>query len=137
VDKLGVTPSYSRPHVSDDNPYSESLFRTLKYRPEYPTKPFASLEAAIRWVEGFVAWYNTEHRHSSIKFVTPEERHNGEDEEILAYRRKVYEAAKKKHPNRWSGKTRNWDPIKEVYLNPEDPSNMLTKRCDSLKKVAS
>lgn len=137
LDRLKVTPSYSRPHVSDDNPFSESLFRTMKYRPEYPTKPFTSLEAAIRWVYAFVTWYNTEHRHSSIRYVTPEERHNGKDEKILAHRQEIYEAAKKKHPERWSGKTRNWEPIREVYLNPDDPMNMLTKGRDSLRKAAS
>lgn len=137
LDKLGVTPSYSRPHVSDDNPFSEALFRTLKYRPEYPTKPFESLEAATKWVEEFVTWYNTEHRHSGIRYVTPDERHSGEDEEILAYRRRVYEKAKQKHPERWSGKTRNWEPIKEVYLNPEDPINRLTNGRDTLRKAAS
>jgi len=137
LDKLGVTPSYSRPHVSDDNPYSEALFRTLKYRPEYPTKSFESLEAATQWVEEFVKWYNTEHRHSGIRYVTPHERHKGEDEEILAYRLSVYEEAKQKHPERWSGRTRNWEPIKEVYLNPEDPINRLTNGRDTLQKAAS
>jgi len=136
LDRLGVTPSYSRPHVSDDNPYSEALFRTLKYRPEYPTKPFESLESATAWVEEFVTWYNTEHRHSGIRYVTPDERHNSEDEEILAYRMKVYEEAKQKHPERWCGKTRNWESIKEVYLNPEDPINRLTKGRDILQKAA-
>jgi transposase InsO family protein len=137
LDKLGVTPSYSRPHVSDDNPYSESLFRTLKYRPEYPTKPFASLEAATKWVVAFVRWYNTEHRHSGIRYVTPEERHNGEDEEILTYRQKVYEEARKEHPERWSGKTRNWEPIREVYLNPEEPVSKLTTGRAYMQRAAS
>jgi transposase InsO family protein len=137
LDKLGVTPSYSRPHVSDDNPFSEALFRTAKYRPEYPTKPFESLEAAIKWVEEFIKWYNTEHRHSGIRFVTPTERHNGEDEKILAYRVKVYEKAQQKHPERWSGKTRNWEPIEKVYLNPEDPCNMVTCNQKVLQREAS
>ena len=137
LDKLGVVPSYSRPHVSDDNPFSESLFRTMKYRPEYPTKPFASLEVASKWVETFVTWYNTEHRHSGIRYVTPEERHNGEDKGILVYRHIVYEAAKKDHPERWSGKTRNWESIRKVYLNPENVMNRLTIGCDSLQKAVS
>lgn len=137
LDKLGVTPSYSRPHVSDDNPYSESLFRTMKYRPEYPVKPFASLEAAISWVEEFVQWYNTEHRHSAIRYVTPDERHRGEDEILLSYREKVYEEAKQKHPERWSGMTRNWEPIKEVYLNPEVSINRQTTDSNTLRKEAS
>jgi len=66
MQNLGVMPSFSRPSVSHDNPYSESLFRTLKYRPVYPSKPFADLLAARRWVEGFVLRYNVEHRHSAI-----------------------------------------------------------------------
>src|SRR5271166_4108398 len=72
---LGIVPSFSRPHVSNDNPYSESLFRTLKYTPAYPRLPFADGPAARRWVERFVGWYNGEHRHSAIRFVTPDERH--------------------------------------------------------------
>lgn len=116
---LGVFASFSRPRVSDDNPYSEALFRTLKYRPEYPQRPFVSLDEAQAWVERFVAWYNTEHLHSAIRFVTPEDRHFGREEKILDQRRRVYEAARRRHPERWSGPTRNWSPVKTVYLNPE------------------
>ena len=71
VHDLGVMPSFSRPSVSNDNPYSESLFRTLKYRPEYPEDVFANLHSARTWVQWFVDWYNNEHLHSSIQFVTP------------------------------------------------------------------
>ncbi len=117
--RLGVVASFSRPRVSDDNAYSEALFRTLKYRPEYPSDPFASLEEASRWVEGFVRWYNEEHLHSAIRFVTPEDRHSGREEKILERRRRVYERARRRHPDRWSGATRNWDPIATVVLNPE------------------
>ncbi len=120
---LGVVASFSRPRVSDDNPYSEALFRTLKYRPEYPSGPFASLEAARQWVAGFVVWYNTEHRHSAIRFVTPEDRHSGREEEILKHRQRVYERARRRNPRRWSGSTRNWQPIATVYLNPEKKSS--------------
>jgi len=120
LQKLGIVDSFSRPSVSNDNPYSESLFRTLKYRPEYPRKPFESIDAARQWVRGFVAWYNTTHLHSGIKFVTPDDRHFGRESEILRKRKAVYEEAKRKNPARWSGKTRNWDPVKTVYLNPED-----------------
>jgi len=116
---LGVTPSFSRPSVSNDNPYSESLFRTLKYRPEYPEKPFADLASARYWVSGFVDWYNNGHLHSAVNFVTPHQRHIGEDIRILAERKRVYQEAKQKHPNRWRGEIRNWDPVTEVYLNPE------------------
>ena len=124
LQELGVIPSFSRPSVSNDNPYSESLFRTLKYRPEYPEKAFEDLSAARTWVQGFVNWYNHEHLHSAIKFVTPEQRHTGEDKEILARRKQVYQQAKLKHPERWSGEIRNWGEIGDVYLNPENVKNM-------------
>jgi len=116
LQQLGVVPSFSRPSVSNDNPFSESMFRTLKYRPE---KPFSDLRSARDWVNGFVQWYNHEHCHSGIKFVTPAQRHTGEDIEILAKRKQVYQKAKKQNPERWSGEIRNWDRIKEVQLNPE------------------
>lgn len=121
LQRLGVVPSFSRPSVSDDNPYSESLFRTLKYTPAYPSKPFESLAAARQWVHTFVCWYNEAHRHSGIQFVTPAERHSGKERAILANRKAVYAAARQRHPHRWSGETRNWAPIDEVWLNPEKP----------------
>ena len=124
LQKLGIIPSFSRPSVSNDNPYSEALFRTLKYRPAYPEKIFSSLEGARNWVHAFVSWYNTEHLHSGIKFVSPEKRHQGLDEEILNSRDRVYKEARVKNPNRWSRKTRNWDKIKEVQLNPERCKNL-------------
>lgn len=116
---LGVMPSFSRPAVSNDNPYSESLFKTLKYRPTYPRQSFESLIAARQWVSTFVHWYNHEHRHSAIRFVTPAERHAGLDAALLHKRVNVYEAAKKRHPERWSGTTRNWQPVRVVHLNPD------------------
>ena len=116
---LGVVPSFSRPQVSDDNPYSESLFRTMKYRPGYPSQPFSSLAAAQTWVDGFVSWYNTEHLHSSIRFVTPDDRHFGREQAILANRRSLYEEARLRNPNRWSRNIRNWELVETVYLNPE------------------
>ena len=119
LQELGVMPSFSRPSVSNDNPYSESLFRTLKYRPEYPEKAFNNLATVRAWVKGFVYWYNNEHLHSAIKFVTPEQRHKGEDKEILVKRKCVYQQAKSRHPERWSGEIRNWDKVGEVFLNPE------------------
>jgi transposase InsO family protein len=84
--KLGVLASFSRPRVSDDNPYAEALFRTLKYRPGYPRRPFESIDAARVWVAGFVAWYNREHLHSAIRYVTPDSRHKLQDRAILAAR---------------------------------------------------
>lgn len=118
LQKLGIVPSFSRPSVSDDNPYSESLFRTLKYVPAYPSKPFESIEAARTWVYAFVRWYNDEHRHSAIRYVTPSQRHREEDAGLLTHRETVYEAARQRNPERWSGKTRNWTPVPEVWLNP-------------------
>lgn len=116
---LGVIPSFSRPSVSNDNPYSESLFRTLKYRPEYPERAFSDLHAARVWVQGFVEWYNLAHLQSAIQFVTPEQRHTGEDMTILAHRKQLYRQAKAENPSRWSGDIRNWEPVNEVHLNPE------------------
>jgi transposase InsO family protein len=118
LQELGIMPSFSRPSVSNDNPYSEAVFRTLKYRPNYPDKPFADLQTARSWVQGFVDWYNYEHRHSAIKFVTPAQRHDGEDIQLLADRHQVYLKARSANPLRWSGNIRNWDPVEEVYLNP-------------------
>lgn len=120
LQQLGVIPSFSRPSVSNDNPYSESLFRTLKYRPEYPEQAFSTLAVARDWVCDFANWYNKEHLHSAIKFITPEQRHAGKDEEILKHRKAVYQQAKLRNPNRWSGEIRNWDKVEEVYLNPEN-----------------
>jgi putative transposase len=108
LQQLGIMPSFSRPSVSNDTSYSESLFCTLKYRPNYPAHPFAGLHAARVWVHGFVEWYNYEHRHSAIKFVTPVQRHAGEDAQILAYRKQVYKQARSEKPLRWSGEIRNW-----------------------------
>ena len=119
LQRLGIVPSFSRPRVSNDNPFSESLFKTLKYHPSYPSQPFADIDTARDWVEGFVDWYNHTHRHSAIKFVTPAQRHSGQDQAILAQRHAVYTEAKKRHPERWSKNTRDWTPIQEVHLNPE------------------
>jgi transposase InsO family protein len=116
---LGVMPSFSRPAVSNDNPYSESLFKTLKYRPTYPQRAFADLLAARQWVGTFVHWYNEEHRHRAIGFVTPAERHAGADIALLRNRAEVYEPAKAKHPERWSRATRNWPHVQIVHLNPD------------------
>ena len=120
MQKLGIVPSFSRPSVSNDNPYSESLFKTMKYVAAYPSKPFESLDEARQWVLRFVNWYNNCHRHNGIKYVTPTQRHNGQDVTILKQRKHVYEEAKKKHPERWSGETRNWTHEPIVKLNPSN-----------------
>ena len=116
--RLGIATSYSRPRTSNDNPYSEALFRTCKYRPDYPAQGFADLNQARTWVHQFVAFYNEQHRHSGIRFVTPAQRHQGLDQNILAQRQLLYEQARDQHPERWSGATRNWTPIADVHLNP-------------------
>jgi len=116
---LGIVPSFSRPHVSDDNPYSEALFRTLKHTPAYPRLPFVDMASAQQWVARFVDWYNRVHRHSAIRYVTPDERHFGREHDILANRQQLYELARRSNPERWTGNTRNWTPIESVTLNPE------------------
>jgi len=122
LQRLGVVPSFSRPSVSNDNPYSEALFKTCKYHQRFPEKPFESLALARLWVTRFVHWYNKEHYHSGICFVTPDSRHQGEDHLILARRKTVYEIAKAAHPERWSGGIRNWNRIETVSLNPSKAS---------------
>lgn len=132
LEELGVMPSFSRPRVSDDNPYPEALFRTLKYRPSYPDGRFATLDDARRWVERFVSWYNDDHQHSGIRFVTPSQRHDGREAAILAHRDEVYRRAREKHPERWSRHTRNWSPIETVRLNPAAPP----RRSDDTASIA-
>jgi len=119
---LGVKPSYSRPRVSDDNAFAESLFRTAKYRPEFPAKGFETLEAARQWGAQFVHWYNLEHKHSGIRYVSPQQRHTGEDHAILAARHALYTEARERHPARWARHTRDWSPMGPVTLNPERDS---------------
>jgi transposase InsO family protein len=119
---LGVKPSYSRPRVSDDNAYAEALIRTAKYRPEFPVRGFADLAQARQWAAAFVRWYNFDHRHSGIRYVSPAQRHAGDDHAILAARQAVYLQARARNPARWSRHTRNWTPIGAVTLNPEKDS---------------
>ncbi len=119
LQRLGVVASFSRPRVSDDNPFVEALFRTLKYCPEYSTSGFASIQAASSWVARFVQYYNHDHQHSGIGYVAPAERHAGNDVSILSARRALYARAKLRHPERWSGRTRPWNRPLTVTLNPE------------------
>jgi len=121
LESLGVCRSLSRPRVSNDNPFAESVFRTVKGHPSFPDKPFRSLEHATAWVAGFVAWYNDEHRHSGISFVTPAQRHARQHERLLDHRDEVYAAAKARHPERWTGSTRRWERHPTVRLNPSHP----------------
>jgi transposase InsO family protein len=127
MDMLGVTASFSRPRVSDDNPFSESAYRTLKYHPSYPRGAFESIEAAREWVAAFVAWYNHDHLHSGIGFVSPADRHAGLSDTILTQRKAVYEAAKRRNPARWSGDTRAWKADADVFLNPTKETRLERK----------
>ena len=121
LQKLGIAASFSRPGVSDDNAQAEAFFRTLKYRPGYPSKGFITLEGARDWVKNFVHWYNHEHRHSALKFVTPTQRHAGDDHAVLRAREQLYEQARARNPERWSGAPRNWTRPGAVWLNPAKP----------------
>ncbi len=132
LEKLGITASHSRPRVSNDNAFSEALFRTCKYRPDYPPEGFESLKDARLWVHQFVNWYNHQHRHSAIRFVAPAQRHAGQDKTILEKRRQLYQVARQNNPARWSGELRNWEPIGCVWLNPE-PDNETRQLRDVLE----
>lgn len=123
LQRLGVVASFSRPRVSDDNPYSEALFRTLKYRPGFPNRPFRDINEARAWVSGFVRWYNTQHLHSALNFVTPDDRYHGRDKAILAARHRLYQRTRKQQPHRWSGETRDWSPAPAAVLNPHQVIN--------------
>jgi len=125
---LGIVPSFSRPHVSDDNPFVESLFRTLKYRPGSAGLRFDKLEEAVAWVEKLVHWYNHEHLHSAIGFVTPHDRHTGADVAVLNARRLVYKRAYLAHPERWTRNVRAWNRPAKVRLHPDRPAIALKKR---------
>jgi len=133
MQRLGVAHTRSRPAVSNDNPYVESIFRTLKYRPQLPVEPFGDLLAARRWVTELAHWYNEEHRHSAIGFVTPAQRHAGQDQEMLHKRAQVYALARQRQPMRWSKKTRQWEYVDAVHLNPDKPES---KEVEILKKAA-
>jgi len=126
MQSLGIVPSFSRPSVSDDNPFIESFFRTTKYAPTYPDY-FQNIDDARAYFEKFITWYNEQHRHSGIKFVTPAQRHRGEDGLVLEKRKAVYAKAKAEFPQRWNGRaTRNWERIDSVSLNPDK------KKCQNL-----
>lgn len=117
--RLGVIPSFSRPRVHDDNPYSESLFKTLKYTAGYPNC-FSDSSHAREWMAEFVHGYNTRHLHSGIGYVTPQQRHEGTAAEILAIRNRTFEEAREKHPERWSRKRKIWSAPETVFLNPSE-----------------
>ena len=123
---LGVIPSFFRPRVSDDNPYSESLFKTLKYTAGYP-KYFRDRSHAREWMAGFVNWYNTEHLHSGIGYVTPQQRHEGTATTILDARNRTLEEARRLHPERWSREPKKWTAPEVVYLNPSVETKLIRR----------
>jgi transposase InsO family protein len=133
---LGVLTSFSRPRVSDDNPYSESLFKTMKYTATHPLRPFTNLTDSHDWVAEFVGWYNCSHLHSQIGFVTPNQREAGEDIAIFERRRRTYEAAHARSPRRWiSGRVRAWERPTVVYLNPSS-ATLRSRRAKSEGETA-
>ena len=133
LQELGVIPSFSRPSVSDDNPYSEALFKTAKYHYSFPwLNKFATILDARTWGENLVTWYNNVHLHSAIKFVTPAQRHSGKDHDIRVKRESVYQIAKLQHPERWSGNTRNWLVTKVATLNPNKKAEKNRKEKNNI-----
>ncbi len=133
LENLGVAASFSRPSVSNDNPFSESLFGTMKSRPSYPHNPFRSMAEARMWVEAFVNWYNQVYLHSAIGFVAPEDRHTGRDTDILNNRDSLFKNPRKRHPERWNGSTHDWSRNEVVKLNP----GKNTKTKNIRKEVAA
>jgi len=118
---LGVTKTHSRPYTSNDNPFSESQFKTLKYRPGFPGR-FESIEAARSFCKGFFSWYNVEHRHSGIALLSPHVLHHGLADQVLEYRRLVLNAAHRANPERFvSGPPTPASPPAEVFINPPTP----------------
>lgn len=124
--------------MSDDNAFVESLFRTAKYRPEFSAKGFADLQEARLWARSFVHWHNNDHKHSGIRYVSPAQRHAGEDQDVLAARHAVYMQAKAAHPRRWARHTRNWNPVTVVTLNPERDSVIkAAENADHITRTAA
>jgi len=118
LEKLGIVPSFSRPRVSNDKPYAESLFKTCKYRPGYTSRPVVDVEEARAWATDFVKWYNNVYKHSGLKFVTPAQRHSGTDVIVLRQRERVYAEAKARRPEHWSGTTRSCVAVKGCMSEP-------------------
>lgn len=126
LETLGITPSHSRPGVSDDNAHIEAWFRTCKYSPGYPPHGFADIEMARNWALKFITWYNGVHLHSALSYVTPEQRHSGRADEILRQRQVVYAQARERRPLRWKRSPRTWQAPDKVWLNP--PSRVDQRR---------
>ncbi len=120
---LGVFVLTSRPLVSNDNPYSESLFRTIKYCPWWPENGFRTIDEARSWLSRFTRWYNLEHKPAVLSMLL---RMNAIAElmQNTGSQKKVYREARKRHPERWSKQLRDWELIQAVYLNPEKRSGI-------------
>ena len=115
---LGVTKTHSRPHVSNDNPYSEAQFKTLKYCPQFPAT-FGSIQDSRSFCQDFFNWYNKEHRHSGIAMLTPEQVHYGLADEVTRHRAVVLTSAFEKNPNRFKYKLPVPETLpEEVWINP-------------------
>jgi transposase InsO family protein len=123
--ELGISLSFSRPRVSNDNAYVESWFRTMKYHQSYPVRRFRDLLSVRAWVDGFVEWYNAEHRHGGIKYVTPNQRHYGEADAICSIRQQTYEQARQQHPRRWTRPPRDWSQPQIVQVNHPRPQQAV------------
>lgn len=116
--RLGIVPSFSRPRVSDDNPFIESFFKTLKYSCGYP-RFFSDLDHARRWFATFIDWYNTKHMHSGLSYVTPTQKRSGQHHSIFAQRNTVIALAKEAHPERWGLRTtKQYQAAQAEVLNP-------------------
>jgi putative transposase len=123
---LGVTKTHSRPYVSDDNPYSESQFRTLKYRPEFPDR-FGCIQDSRAFSQQFFQWYNHEHRHSSSAMLTPAMVHFGEAETVQTHRQSVLDAAYQAHPDRFVRRPPTTLPLPSaVWINKPVPPGQKT-----------
>jgi len=124
---LGVTKTHSRPYVSDDNPYSESQFRTMKYRPEFPDR-FGCIQDSRAFCQQFFPWYNEEHRHSGIGLLTPAVVHFGEAQTVLAHRQAVLNAAYQAHPDRFVRRPPKPMPLPaEAWINRPATTGPQTK----------
>ncbi len=119
---LGVTKTHSRPHVSNDNPFSEAQFKTLKYRPDYPDR-FGCQPDARRWAKEFFQWYNYDHHHSALGLLTPADVHFGRAQAVLAQRQQVLAAAYQKNPERFvKGQPTVQQLPQAVWINPPKPA---------------
>lgn len=129
---LGATKTHSRPHVSNDNPFSEAQFRTLKYRPDFPER-FGSLEHARQHCVDFFAWYNREHHHSGLALLTPHDVHHGNVDTKIEQRRAVLSRAFDAHPERFTrGRPTPAKPRDAVWINPPAPNDESTSKEDAV-----